>query len=468
MKALNVLLALLVSAGIALGVAEVGLRALGYSPAPVNTEFDPELGWRKTPGKTIVRSTPEFDVTLTSDGAGLRDDHGALAPAPEGATRALFLGDSFVVGYTVDREDLFVDQLERALQAEGRAVEVMNAGTQGYSTDQSLRWLELHGEEVAPDVVVYFPYENDIWWNSRPTYLDLDKPLYDDAGELVERALAEPAPRHWSRSLAIGEAWYRLVAAPDKPTVEAGDASIDVELSSRLTAPPAATQAAEGRTRKLIEVMAARSAELGARLVVCPIPSRAHVEAVAGEALPAADAPVDPARPHRIFLEAAREAGAAVIDPLPTLASYARSASPYYQRDFHLNPAGNVALAVALHGALAGGPDGGPMEGIDGGALLPPRAEGAPTVLPAGPEDAGQGPPSWLLWYLGLTALLGTMYVRTYRDVPAAVGLGSVAALLAVVFGTALGVGWVVEELPPRAAQLTVLALVLAILTFIL
>jgi hypothetical protein len=43
-----------------------------------------------------------------------------------------------------------------------------------------------------------------------------------------------------------------------------------------------------------------------------------------------------------------------------------------------------------------------------------------------------------------------------------------VAALLAVVFGTALGVGWVVEELPPRAAQLTVLALVLAILTFIL
>jgi len=192
------------------------------------------------------------------------------------------------------------------------------------------------------------------------------------------------------------------------------------------------------------------------------------VEAVAGEALPAADAPVDPARPHRIFLEAARDAGAAVIDPLPTLASYARSASPYYRRDFHLNPAGNVALAVALHGALAGGPDGGPMEGIDGGALLPPRAEGAPTVLPAGPEDAGQGPPSWLLWYLGLTALLGTMYVRTYRDVPAAVGLGSVAALLAVVFGTALGVGWVVEELPPRAAQLTVLALVLAILTFIL
>ena len=47
MKALNVLLALLVSAAIALGVVEVGLRALGFAPTEVNTEFDPDLGWRK-------------------------------------------------------------------------------------------------------------------------------------------------------------------------------------------------------------------------------------------------------------------------------------------------------------------------------------------------------------------------------------------------------------------------------------
>ena len=37
MKVLNVILALLVSAGIALGVAEFGLRALGFAPITIET-----------------------------------------------------------------------------------------------------------------------------------------------------------------------------------------------------------------------------------------------------------------------------------------------------------------------------------------------------------------------------------------------------------------------------------------------
>ena len=452
MKVLNVILALLVSAGIALGVAEVGLRALGFAPAEVNTEFDPELGWRKTPGKTIERSTGEYDVPLANDGAGLRDDYDVIAPAPGGTQRALFLGDSFVVGYTVDREDLFVDQLERALQAEGRPVEIMNAGTQGYSTDQSLRWLELNGEAVAPDLVVYFAYENDIWWNQSPTYLGQDKPLYDSDGVLVERPLAAPAPRHWSRRSAIGEAWYRLLGAPSMPRVTAGQSSIPAELSSRLTTPPPAVQEAEARTRALIAAMSARCAELGARFAVCPIPSKAQVRAGALED----GSPVDPARPHGIFIEAARAAGAMVIDPLVAIESFAAEAPPYYRRDFHLNAGGNVALAVTLHGAL------------DGAGLLPPLAEGTPPTLPSGPARRGAPVPIWLLWYLGLTAALGLLYTRTYPDEGGAVGFGRVSALLAVVFATGLGVTSLVEALPPQASQLTVLGLLLTILTFVL
>ncbi len=452
MKALNILLALRVSAGIALGVAEAGLRALGFAPAEVNTEFDPELGWRKTPGKTIERSTGEYAVTLTINGAGLRDDYDTLAPAPEGAQRALFLGDSFVVGYTVNREDLFVDQLERALQAEGRPVEIMNAGTQGYSTDQSLRWLELNGEAAAPDLVVYFAYENDIWWNQSPTYMGQDKPLYGTDGVLVERTLAAPAPRHWSRSSAIGEAYHRLLGAPSMPLVTAGEISISAELSSRLTAPPTAVLEAEARTRALIAAMSARCTALGARFAVCPIPSRTQVAAVeVGEG-----APLDPARPHGIFIEAAKSAGAAIIDPRGALEAVTAEAPPYYRRDFHLNAVGNVALAGSLH------------EALDGAGLLPPRAEGTPRILPTGPASPGARPPAWLLWYLGLSAALGLLYTRTYPDEGGFVGFGRVSALLAVVFGTALGVTSLVEVLPPQASQVTVLGLVITILTFVL
>lgn len=454
MKALNVLLALLVSAAIALGVVEVGLRALGFTPTEVNTEFDPELGWRKTPGKTIGRSAGEYEVTLTTDAAGLRDDYaaGTLAPAADDTFRAVFLGDSFVVGYTVDREDLFVDQLERAWDAEDRGTEIMNAGTQGYSSDQSLRWLELNGEAAAPDLVVYFAYENDIWWNGSPEYLGQDKPLYDAGGALVERKLQAPAPRPWYRAFAMGEAWHRLVGAPRMPTVTSGDITLPVELSSRLVAPPAEALAAEEITRALIGRMAAECERLGSRFAVCPIPSKAQVASSSTVAGPR----IDPSRPQRIFIEAARDAGAMVIDPTVSIRSYAAEAEPYYRRDFHLNPDGNVALATALYGAL-GGAD-----------AIPPVAADATPALPVGREASGGSVPRWLLWYLGLTTALGLLYTRTYPEERALTGFGSVAALLAVVFGTALGVTSLVAALPPQASQLTVLGLLLTILTFVL
>ena len=48
----------------------------------------------------------------------------------------LIVGDSFTLGYTVDHEDTIPALLERRLRAEGRPVEVLNGGTEGYSTDQ--------------------------------------------------------------------------------------------------------------------------------------------------------------------------------------------------------------------------------------------------------------------------------------------------------------------------------------------
>ena len=71
----------------------------------------------------------------------------------------------------------------------------------------------------------------------------------------------------------------------------------------------------------------------------------------------------------------------------------------------HPEAAGNVALAVSLHGAL------------DSAQLLPPLGEGASQTLPTGSADSGGQVPVWLLWYLGLTSLLGILYTRTYPNV---------------------------------------------------
>ncbi len=446
MKLINVLLALLVSLGMAALVGEVGLRLLGFGPPAINTEFDSKLGWTKRPNSTIERKTGEYDVQIRTDAAGLRDDFQSTDVAPaDGTHRVLCLGDSFVLGYTVDRKDLFVDQLESVWRGEGRSVDVVNAGTQGYSTDQSLIWLTENGARFKPDLVLYVPYENDIWWNASATYVGEPKPMFGDAGTLSAGELSGASKRGWFGKTAIGNLFR---AKAKMPTIDAGVAGrLPVERTSRLAQPTAEALAAEARTKMLFGMMADAARGMGAEFAVCPIPTREQVQ---GEESPG----LDHGRPYRFFVEAAHEAGAAVVEPLAALKA---AEEPYYTRDFHLNPRGNAALAGALYTAF------------DEAGLVPARAADVPaaTAFAASGADGSGGRRLWPFWFAGLVAALGTLYTRTYRDESAAAGYLKVAALLSVVFTTAIGVSTLVAALPPKIGQVVLISLVLGILSFV-
>ena len=166
------------------------------------------LGWTKKPDYQLSRSTSEFDVDFAINELGLRDDPMADPAKPAGTFRVLMLGDSFTLGFTVDRQDLFVDQLERWWQAEGRAVDVINAGTEGYSTDQAILWLAEHGATFQPDLVLLFPYDNDLYWNGQTDYMGRQKPRYAPDGKL------ETGP--------LGERGRHLVALALRPDAPAG------------------------------------------------------------------------------------------------------------------------------------------------------------------------------------------------------------------------------------------------------
>ena len=75
-------------------------------------------------------------------------------------------------------DDLFVDLVERTLRADGRDVEVLNGGTEGYSTDQELVWLRSQGLALQPDVVVLCFYQNDVYWCGQGSYAGLPKPRF--------------------------------------------------------------------------------------------------------------------------------------------------------------------------------------------------------------------------------------------------------------------------------------------------
>ena len=130
MRAVNILLALLMSAVLAGLVLEGGLRLVGFAPAPSLHDFDAELGWTKRPGAVGTKKTNEFRATYEINALGLRDDPASSPTKPAGVFRVLCLGDSFVLGTTVERRDLFCDLLENLWQAQGRRVEVINAGTE--------------------------------------------------------------------------------------------------------------------------------------------------------------------------------------------------------------------------------------------------------------------------------------------------------------------------------------------------
>ncbi len=163
----------LVSALLALAAGEALARlVLGarfrpdvVTDLPMNAcvTFDPELGWRNRAGLRAEATGPTlqfpvFRYRVTINARGLRDREHALAPAP-GVTRIVLLGDSFAWGWGVDDGRSFADVLEERL---GPAVEVVNLGVPGYSTDQELLWLEREGLLYRPDLVLLCLLLNDV------------------------------------------------------------------------------------------------------------------------------------------------------------------------------------------------------------------------------------------------------------------------------------------------------------------
>jgi lysophospholipase L1-like esterase len=141
---------------------------------------DPRLGWRKRPGAHVTYRRREYTVEVSINSTGLRDPERPLAKPP-GVYRILAVGDSMVEGYSVRMERTVSQSLEHSL-APRCAVEVLNGGTAGYSTDQEYLFYLDDGHRYDPDVVVLFVHHNDIMANTWSNYWGTPKPLLRMSG----------------------------------------------------------------------------------------------------------------------------------------------------------------------------------------------------------------------------------------------------------------------------------------------
>ncbi len=445
MRAFNVAMCFVVSALLALGLFEVGLRVLGKGPTPTINQFDPVTGWSKRPNVKTERKTSEFHVTTEINALGLRDDPMDSPAKPAGSYRVIALGDSFVQGYTVDRDELFVDLLESWWRSEGRNVDVVNAGTEGWSTDQEVAWFEANAARFQPDLVLLFPYENDLYWNGQSQYRRFPKPRYHPFGNREPAVLVDPGPRPWFENTAVGSLCAALGERPLSWAVSDSRRRLDMESAAFFVDPPEFMKEAIGRTRGALVALKAACEAHGAKLVVVPIPGKAAIDGSAravlaarlnpstiGERLKFWDKPVqlDPAtwspdQPVETFLALARQLGLPAFDARDALRESAK-------------------------------------DGVERARIIPAEFA-AKTAVPPPAEPADDSLPRWPFVFAALWLALSSGFAFTYRDTPwwkAALGVG---AMLGAVFAIALGGGALLRLLPARLSTLF-LVLVLATL----
>lgn len=365
-----------VSLLVVLAVLELAARAFRERPAePIAsqyTEFDPLLGWRHRKGARA--RFPQGDYAI--NGLGLRDRERQYAAAP-GAFRLLVLGDSFAEGFSVALEDSVAQVLERSLVRPDCPIEVIAAGTVGYSTDQEYLYYREEGVRFAPQAVLLFFYYNDIVYNARESVGRAPKPLLTFKGG-VPKLKTSPLPAPPAEGERAGSpgtggsaalAWARqrlLDGAPRAYDALAGaglfarrePARAGAELLVYSREPPLEVRDAWAQTLNLLRALRDETAARNARLLVVYVPSKMEVSdrdwELTRQRYTVDEPSWDRRQVARWLAEAGRVLGIGVLDTTDALRRQERGGvqATYYARGGHWNRLGHATAALEIEAAL--------------------------------------------------------------------------------------------------------------------
>lgn len=355
MRRLAPLVLLLASLAVAAGMLEIALRVLPIDVTSFHsiasfTVYDPVLGWRLAPTRTVVFRGAHFAVRVEHNAEGLRDEHYDYARRP-GRRRVLVLGDSVAWCWGVEHEQCFTERVERALAD----TDVIDAGVPGWSTAQELLFYEREGRRYAPDVVVLVVSPNDpddnVDHRGPRFHLDAGRLAYDPAPPPRRKSATQEWLQEHSRLFAWADyvgtaaqrAWRSSVA--DEPPADLAAApkadgpSTGGHAGDAAPAPPDArpTPASWTLTEALLDRLRDDVAADGGELVV--------VLEMMSERL----------RAWQRDYWARHDVPCLELAPV-LLGAEARGVRVRLEGDPHLAPAGQVLLAEELERVLRGLP----------------------------------------------------------------------------------------------------------------
>ena len=311
-------------------VAEQLFPAIGRSQV-----YDPRLLARHKPNKNLrqrLAEHPRGGWRLVTNAAGFRED-AALASDPE--LRVIVVGDSHVDG-VCDNRDAFPNLLEARLAERhaGRAIEVVNGGTGGWSFYNYLGALEAW-LELEPDLFVVTVYGGNDFYGA------LDLHHYHRGEKRAKRSKATVAKlvKLSKTNMGIASQYYQQAAYfHDHPAEEA---------------------AARAMAREVTLEIARRCAAAGVELLCVYLPPYAHGQPEAyGEYLTLAQEHVPlPAEAlaadERLadgWLADLAAAGVRAVDLRPPFR--ASQEALYWESDHHISLAGQRRVADELLGPV--------------------------------------------------------------------------------------------------------------------
>ncbi|MGA1868096.1 MAG: SGNH/GDSL hydrolase family protein [bacterium] len=202
-KTIKLIILSLLPALIFFGSAEVIVRSLsldtpsiiaggsGIGPNSI-VQPDSELGWVLKPNISLKKKA----CSVTINSLGLRSAE--VQPKKKNEFRILSLGESTTFGVGVRDNETYSAQLQKLLNQtiKSRYITVINAGVSAYSSFQSLKYLELRGLKLKPDLILFYHEVNDYL----PTavhdielneigVIKTDKQLYDSTLYKINRFL---------------------------------------------------------------------------------------------------------------------------------------------------------------------------------------------------------------------------------------------------------------------------------------
>lgn len=152
---------LLVGAEAVVRIAGIAQPELGTIPLPEEVAGlfvpDPDLFWTLRPNL----NTEFKGVRVLTNRIGLRSRE--VVPKADHEFRILSLGESATFGVGMPNDQTYTALIPQYLQNEipSRRFTAFNAGTPAWSSFQSMKYLELHGLNLKPDLVLFYHEVND-------------------------------------------------------------------------------------------------------------------------------------------------------------------------------------------------------------------------------------------------------------------------------------------------------------------